>query len=517
LQQLLHHAYGRPQRDGHDPTTNPQLAHDFKALHVQDGLLHDPVLLGACLSLAGGMARWLQSLPATSMPHLPAHLLEDLCLVATCAAHAPPDVLEAASAPPLSGGAPSALESLFQCALKFLSAGASLAHAPHLRAKLGDLLYLVFLSPDAQTDRDRDGSAGRAGPQHALLLKHPGAVRDLAPALLDLYGAVEFMSTHDKNTTRVRVSCLLKCLWASEEHRRTFRRVTEDATTFVLFTHALMNETNAHFLTVMEKLPEVRTVQAQMADGASWAALPAAERESIEARLAENENYLRAFLPFCNESIHMIWYLSSDAEIRRPFLSGVFVGRLASMLLSVLVQLVIKGLKVKVNNPEEYSFTPKEMLAKIAQTVCHFADAPAFQAAFAHSAYYQRNPTVLSKVSATCRKHKLVTPSESDTLDVFIANVDASATEARAAEAQMEDAPEHFLDPLLSEVMADPVTLPSGMTIDRATIETHLLNKPTDPFTNQPLSVDQLVPNHALKAEIEAWKASATAAGMSDA
>jgi hypothetical protein len=31
------------------------------------------------------------------------------------------------------------------------------------------------------------------------------------------------------------------------------------------------------------------------------------------------------------------------------------------------------------------------------------------------------------------------------------------------------------------------------------------------------LSVDQLVPNHALKAEIEAWKASATAAGMSDA
>ena len=523
LERHVSFLYGRAQRNGDDPAQDPQLAQHMKAYHVQDGLLHDPVLLDPCLALVGTMARWLHAAPRASMPHLPEHLLEDLCLMTSCAARAPPSVTQAASVNSLSG-APPALDSLFECALRFLSSGATLVHAPHLRAKLGDLLYEVYLSSDAKSARDQQRRAEAApsvGPQHRLLLKHPSAVRDLAPALLDLYGAVEGLNAQDKNSTRVRVSCLLKYLWSSEEHRKTFRRITGDTATFVAFTNGLMNETNAHFLTVMEKLPEVRQAQTQMADGPAWAALPATERESISARLSENENWLKATLPVCNETFHMVWYLSSDAEIRQPFLSGVLVGRLASLLLSVLVQLVIRGLQIKVNNPEEYSFMPKEMLAKIARTCLHFSHAASFEAAVAASAYFQQNPTVLRKAATICRKHKLVGAEESDQLDAFISSVESFAAEARANDARMEDAPDNFLDPLLSEVMLDPVTLPSGMVIDRSTIETHLLNKPTDPFTNQPLSVDQLVPNHALKAEIEAWKASAiptptAAAAMSD-
>jgi len=518
LERQVSFLVGRAQRNGHDPAQDPHLAQHLKAYHLQDGLLHDPVLLDPCLALVGTMARWLTIAPPASMSRLPEHLLEDLCLMTSCAARAPPSVLQAASVNSLSG-APPALDSLFECGLRFLSSGATLAHAPHLRAKLGDLLYEVYLGSDAKSaqDQQRRGEAAELGPQHRLLLKHPSAVRDLAPALLDLYGAVEGLNAQDKNSTRVRASCLLKYLWSSEEHRKTFRRITGDSSTFVAFTNGLMNETNAHFLTVMEKLPEVRQAQTQMADAPAWAALPATDRESISARLGENENWLKATLPVCNETFHMIWYLSSDDEIRQPFLSGVLVGRLASLLLSVLVQLVIRGLQIKVNNPEEYSFMPREMLAKIARTCLHFSHASSFEAAVASSAYFQQNPTVLRKAATICRKHRLVTAEESDKFDAFISSVETSATEARANEARMEDAPDNFLDPLLSEVMVDPVTLPSGMVIDRSTIETHLLNKPTDPFTNQPLSVDQLVPNHALKAEIEAWKASAASAPVAAA
>ncbi len=55
--------------------------------------------------------------------------------------------------------------------------------------------------------------------------------------------------------------------------------------------------------------------------------------------------------------------------------------------------------------------------------------------------------------------------------------------------------------------MEDPVELPSGMSVDRASIMRHLLSNTTDPFSRQPLTVEQLKPNTALRAQIQAWKA----------
>lgn len=55
-------------------------------------------------------------------------------------------------------------------------------------------------------------------------------------------------------------------------------------------------------------------------------------------------------------------------------------------------------------------------------------------------------------------------------------------------------------------VMRDPVTLPvSRVNVDRGTIVQHLLSDPTDPFNKQPLAVADVVPNDALRREIEAW------------
>ncbi|RLN75245.1 hypothetical protein DYB28_009425, partial [Aphanomyces astaci] len=74
-------------------------------------------------------------------------------------------------------------------------------------------------------------------------------------------------------------------------------------------------------------------------------------------------------------------------------------------------------------------------------------------------------------------------------------------------EAMLGDIPDEFMDPLLWQLMKEPVTLPSGYVVDRATITQHLMNDASDPFTRSPLTVDQLVPNAALKAQIQAWVA----------
>jgi hypothetical protein len=51
------------------------------------------------------------------------------------------------------------------------------------------------------------------------------------------------------------------------------------------------------------------------------------------------------------------------------------------------------------------------------------------------------------------------------------------------------------LDPLLSTIMRDPVILPtSRVTIDLATIKSHLLSVPTDPFNRSPLKIEDVIP-----------------------
>ena len=63
-----------------------------------------------------------------------------------------------------------------------------------------------------------------------------------------------------------------------------------------------------------------------------------------------------------------------------------------------------------------------------------------------------------------------------------------------------EDAPDEFIDPMMCELMEDPVLLPtSGNVMDRKHITRHLLSTPNDPFNRQPLTEEMLKPGTPLK------------------
>ena len=58
------------------------------------------------------------------------------------------------------------------------------------------------------------------------------------------------------------------------------------------------------------------------------------------------------------------------------------------------------------------------------------------------------------------------------------------AEDLKADEELFADAPDHFLDAIMSNMMTDPVRLPnSGQVVDRSTIARHLLSDQNDPFT----------------------------------
>ncbi|XP_020225250.1 E3 ubiquitin-protein ligase PUB22 [Cajanus cajan] len=70
------------------------------------------------------------------------------------------------------------------------------------------------------------------------------------------------------------------------------------------------------------------------------------------------------------------------------------------------------------------------------------------------------------------------------------------------------DVPSFFVCPISLEIMKDPVTVSTGITYDRESIETWLFSKKntTCPVTKQPLlDYTDLTPNHTLRRLIQAW------------
>ncbi|RHY07036.1 hypothetical protein DYB36_005379 [Aphanomyces astaci] len=235
-----------------------------------------------------------------------------------------------------------------------------------------------------------------------------------------------------------------------------------------------------------------------------WLSLDEAVREQKQSLLAEKERTVTSSLQLANETIHMMSYLTS--EIQAPFLTAELEDRLVGMLNSVLVKLAgPRGLDLKVTNPEVYKFRPKVMLREIVETILHFSQYESFQLAVATNGLY--DASVYRKCAGILQRTQVVDAAKVAAFDSFAQTVEDLFKSNTQDEAMLGDIPDEFMDPLLWQLMKEPVTLPSGYVVDRATITQHLMNDASDPFTRSPLTVDQLVPNAALKAQIQAWVA----------
>lgn len=88
----------------------------------------------------------------------------------------------------------------------------------------------------------------------------------------------------------------------------------------------------------------------------------------------------------------------------------------------------------------------------------------------------------------------------------FAVRVAQMEREEKANQEVLADAPDEYLDPIMSTLMNDPVILPSSkVTVDRTTIARHLLSDQSDPFNRSPLTMDQIRPDEELKAKITEW------------
>ena len=142
------------------------------------------------------------------------------------------------------------------------------------------------------------------------------------------------------------------------------------------------------------------------------------------------------------------------------------------------------------------------MLRDLCAIFALFASAEVFQQECAKNGC---STVTLRAAVRNCQKLNLLTGESIVAFESLPDLVDKASRSVAEEEALVADAPDEFLDEIMSTFMSDPVILPSGHYVDRSTITQHMLNDPIDPFNREPMTVDDIKPAIELKAKIDSW------------
>lgn len=238
-------------------------------------------------------------------------------------------------------------------------------------------------------------------------------------------------------------------------------------------------------------------------------------RKEKEEALESAKGRAKSYMGLTNETVAML-KLFTEA-LSDSFTMPEIVQRLADMLDYNLDALVgPKQTNLKVENPQEYGFNAKSMLSEIVDVYLNLQEKENFRLAIARDGRSYK-PDNFNKATSIMRRFALKSDEEIGRWERLAAQVQEAKEADEQEEADLGEIPDEFLDPLIFDIMKDPVILPqSKMTIDRAVIQSHLLSDPHDPFNRAPLKIEDVIPNTELKQKIESFKAEKKAAKQAE-
>uniref|UniRef100_A0ACD5V2A9 Uncharacterized protein n=1 Tax=Avena sativa TaxID=4498 RepID=A0ACD5V2A9_AVESA len=377
-------------------------------------------------------------------------------------------------------------------------ASSSYIKNPYLKAKMVEVLNCWM--------PQRSGLESTA----SLFEGHQLCLDYLVKNLLKLYVDIEFTGSHtqffDKFNIRHNIAELLEYLWDVPSHRNAWRQIAkeEEKGVYLNFLNFLINDSIYLLDESLNKILQLKEIEAEMADTVAWSSRPAQEREERLRVFHQSENIVRFDMKLANEDVGMLAFTSE--QIPAPLLLPEMVERVASMLNYFLLQLAGPNRKsLTVKDPEKYEFKPKQLLKQIVTIYVHIArgDKEAiFPAAISKDGRSYNEQLFASAVQILWK-----IGVDRQIIQEFTQLADkakATASEAMDAEAILGDIPDEFLDPIQYTLMEDPVILPSSrVTIDRPVIVRHLLSDSTDPFNRSHLTQDMLLPDTDLKLRIQ--------------
>jgi ubiquitin conjugation factor E4 B len=340
------------------------------------------------------------------------------------------------------------------------------------------------------------------------------ATKSLVPSLLRLYVDIEFTGGanqfYDKFNIRHQIGEMCEYLWRIEAHQNEWSLLAlNDSVFYVRFLNMLINDAIWLLDESMKKLPELREFQALLNVQEQWMQRTPQDRQERESANRQNERALRSDLTLAKVHVGMMGYTS--VSIASPFLRPEMVERVAAMLNYFLLYLAgpeRKTLKfADKEKMKELAWDPPEMLGQIVTLYLNLFDADAegafVNAIVADGRSYRHE--VLVEAALILKQLGTKSVGEISKFELLAEKCRVTHLAAEEEEADLGDIPDEYIDPIMCTLMTDPVLLPSGDNMDRANITRHLLTDEINPFTRQPLKVEDLVDNEKLKKEIENW------------
>ncbi len=278
---------------------------------------------------------------------------------------------------------------------------------------------------------------------------------------------------------------------------------------FVRFINLMINDVTYLMDESFGELTQIHNIQVEMDDKEAWNAKPQEYRRERENTLRNLERHASGYITLGRSTVELLKMFT--AETKAPFMVPEIVDRLAAMLDYNLVALAgPKYQELKVREAEKLKFDPKALLSDILQVFMNLDDQPEFVKAMARDdRSYSRG--LFKRASNIASRANIKTEKELEQLRVLIEKVE-EAKVTLEAEDDLGEVPDEFLgisffhyrlsqllihvaDPLMFSIMRDPVLLPSSKAIvDRATIKSHLLSDPKDPFNRAPLTLEDVQP-----------------------
>lgn len=307
---------------------------------------------------------------------------------------------------------------------------------------------------------------------------------------------------YDKFNIRYEIFQVIKTIWPNNVYKEKLSRESRvNRQFFVQFVNLLLNDATYLLDEALTKLVKIHDYQKQLL----YQGLSPEDREKIKTDLEQAEQQCQSWMQLVNDTMGMMKLFTET--LRDSFTMPEIVVRLAGMLNYNLESLVgpKRGL-LKVEDAKKYHFDPKTLLSDFIDVYLNLGPKPDFVKAVASDgrSYKPSNFEAASHLLQSSLQKPLEVVLAWDDLRKRVAE---AKEELDQEELDLGDIPPEFEDPIMGDLMVDPVILPSRHIMDRSTIVQQLLSTPKDPFSNVQMTIDDVVPADDLRKQIEAWKA----------
>ena len=382
---------------------------------------------------------------------------------------------------------------------------------PHKRGKIAEVLGTLTHSDNdtghflvSHTERIR-----------ATLQSDQMALCHFLPGLLKVFAEIEVVGDdlefEQKFTYRHSMYDLIEFLWSSAPFkpcldtlcREVLERTYSQPPVLLRFLNALINDSTFLLDEGLSHVQQVAAIQ-KLKSGTEWQELSQEERTAKISELGLATRMCRTMNRLAERTIHTLVTISCHTP--EILTIPAQIDSLAAMLNCFLDQLTgAKNRTLNVSDREELHFRPLSLLCDLLEVYFNLSPFQAFLQAVVRDGRSFRS-SLLTNTQKVLGVAKAPYEKVEKWFEMCGKLRDAKE-QLECDEVSMETIPVEFLDALMNTLMTDPILLPSGNVVDRATIERHILNQKNDPFSRQPLSLEQLEPIPDLRSRIEKWHA----------